>query len=155
MKELQVDDCIVLVEDEDFGRVSCHSWYVLLAPNGRKYIKGRKEMKGIYLHREIMQVTDSKLDIDHKDRDGLNCQKTNLRVCTRAQNMANAQKTESKTTSRFKGVSWFRPAKMWRAYIGTKTGRTWLGYFKDEVEAAKAYDLAALVLYGEFARTNL
>lgn len=143
-----------IVDDADFRRFGHLKWRAMKPKNGRMYVvrrSGAKEM--YYLHRCIMNVTDSKIDVDHKDRNGLNCRKQNLRLCTRSLNNANSIKQKN-TTSQFKGVSWFKPAKMWRAYIGYGGKRFWLGYFHDEKQAARTYDAAAKKYFGDFARLN-
>jgi hypothetical protein len=105
------------------------------------------------LHRLIMGFGPSDPRVDHIDGDGLNNRRSNLREATQGQNNAN-QRPQVGKSSRYKGVSWFKPAKMWRAYIKVGGVISWLGYFHDEKEAAKAYDEAAVEAWGEFARPN-
>ncbi|NKX40969.1 HNH endonuclease [Rhodobacteraceae bacterium R_SAG2] len=93
--------------------------------------------------------------IDHIDRDPLNNKWENLRLCTRGQNQAN-RKSYSNSSSKYLGVT-KKPRKKfdrWTASI-TRNYQTFrLGYFKSEIEAAKAYDAAAIEMHGEFANTN-
>jgi len=58
-------------------------------------------------------------------------------------------------SSRFKGVGYSKEHRKWRARIWFESQRIWLGYFADEIEAARAYDRKAVELFGEFARLNL
>jgi hypothetical protein len=92
--------------------------------------------------------------IDHHDGDGLNNQRLNLRPATHAQNMANRAK-RSDASSQFKGVWWTACHQKWRAVIRANGVRHQIGYFREEVNAATAYNLVAHELHGEFARFNL
>jgi hypothetical protein len=98
-----------------------------------------------------MSASNPEILIDHKNRNGLDNQKSNLREATRSQNNANKKPT-SFSSSRFLGVS--KRYSKWTARI-TKNGVTYdLGAFKIEDEAAKAYDNKAIELHGEFANLN-
>jgi len=66
----------------------------------------------------------------------------------------NIGKKHKNSTSNFKGVSWFKRDKCWRSWINKNKKQIHLGYFKDEISAALAYDEAARKYHGEFARTN-
>lgn len=89
-------------------------------------------------------------DIDHKDGDGLNNRRSNLRLASRSQNNANAHK-RSGTSSRYKGVHFHSQSKKWSAQIRKRH----LGQFREEFDAAQAYNFAAQEDYGEFARFNM
>jgi hypothetical protein len=90
---------------------------------------------------------------DHKDGNGLNNTRSNLRPCTQGQNNMNQRKRKN-ATSRFKGVTWSAADEKWKACITANHVQHHLGYFCDEEEAARAYDKAARSLHGEFARLN-
>lgn len=105
------------------------------------------------LHRLVMRTSDD-VDVDHKSGDKLDYRKSNLRICTHAENMRN-QKKSSDNTSGHKGVSWEKRRSIWRASIVVDGKQTYLGSFTDKNEAARAYNSAALKLFGEFARLNV
>jgi hypothetical protein len=107
----------------------------------------------IKLHRELLGIADPDIDVDHINGNGLDNRRQNLRACDSAQNMHNARMSRN-NTSGFKGVSWHGKSSKWRATITLKRKHICVGLFRDKVEAARAYDKAAVELYGEFARTN-
>lgn len=89
--------------------------------------------------------------VDHKDGDGLNNRRHNLRGCTRRDNSANSRKRQH-TSSRFKGVSY--NSGKWLATIGYDRKTHYLGRYDTEEDAAMAYDRAALRHFGTFAKVN-
>jgi hypothetical protein len=104
----------------------------------------RKEQRGgeqstIWLHRELLGLPRARDDRegDHKDRDKLNCQRSNLRIVTRAQNAQNVSGRRGRT-SQYRGVRLYRPTGRWAASVRVNRKEVHLGYFIDEVEAAEA-----------------
>lgn len=104
------------------------------------------------MHRLIMNTPDS-LETDHIDRNKLNNQRSNLRICTKSENQGNVGNRKD-NTSGYKGVSWSKGKKKWVAQISIKGKIKYLGQFINSTIAAKAYNAAALEYYGEFARLN-
>lgn len=109
--------------------------------------------RNLYLHRLILNVGDGE-EVGHRNGDGLDCRRSNLRIATHRLNLAN-QRPQQGRSSRFKGVSWNRAKGRWEAYIRVNGRQRKLGYFIDEVDAALAYDAAAIEAWGDFARPNL
>jgi hypothetical protein len=92
--------------------------------------------------------------VDHRNNDGLDNRRDNLRLATFSQNNINCRRNKSKSSSRFVGVTFDKRKKQWRVRISVSRKRIFLGYFDSEIDAAKAYDQAAKKYYGEFARLN-
>ena len=121
------------------------------------------------IHRLIMErVLSRKLKrdeyIDHIDGNGLNNRRSNLRVATQSQNIANQPKYRTRNfSSKYKGVCWDKERQNWMSYIGStygsagksiKTKREYLGRFKNEEDAARAYDKRAREVWGDYAHLN-
>jgi hypothetical protein len=116
--------------------------------HGLTYAVGTVKKKQVAMHRLILPGDHH---VDHRDGNGLNNRRENLRACTHAMNMANRGISKGNTTG-FKGV--VRCGKRFGAQIKKNRAHTWLGVFSDPAEAARAYDRAALELFGDFARLN-
>lgn len=101
------------------------------------------------MHRLLINASEG-MEVDHKDGNGLNNQKSNIRLATRSQNRMNRPK-QSRNTSGFKGVSWDKTHKIWMAYITLNNVQKNLGYFKSKEDAYKAYCKAGIKYHKEFA----
>lgn len=158
----------VLLDPEDFAAFGKHSWHANRAHPRNLYPRrtirlgrGRKAKKGsVFLHREIMQAPKGVL-VDHRDGNPLNCQRSNLRLCTARENSANVVRSKLQKNGGFKGVSWHPKAKKWQAQIAAGEPRAngkrkivYLGLFTNPADAARAYDAAAVKAFGEFAALN-
>ncbi len=137
-----------LVDDEDFDFLNQWNWY---AHKERKrfYAISWIESKKAKMHRILLGLTDAKVQCDHKDGNGLNNQRNNLREATSSQQGMNKIK-KGNTKSKYKGIAWRNDRNTWKARIGKKD----LGCFKTEEEAALAYNNAAKICFGEFAKLN-
>lgn len=96
---------------------------------------------------------ENKPCVDHIDGDRQNNIVTNLRFCTHAENGWN-RGSQPGSSSKYVGVSWYKPSNKWEAKIKIDGNNKHLGIFTDEEAAARAYDAAARELHGEFARCN-
>ena len=142
---------VAIVDDEDFERLSQYRWrYNVYAKRSLPRAAGQPQ-KAMYLHREIMQPPAG-MEVDHINGDRLDNRRSNLRVCTRAENQANRKAQAG--SSRYKGVSLWKRHKRYAAGLSVDGKWQHLGWFDDEVAAARAYDEAAVRYRGEFARTN-
>jgi AP2 domain len=154
MKILQLtQDKVALVDDEDYDRCNEYNWCYNRECGYAQGNVGRTYP--VRLHIFILNFPES--DIDHKNRDKLDCQKHNLRLCNDAQNQQNKIKSTRNgvaTSSKYKGVSWKMRKNKWTAQIRVDGLGIHLGYFTVETEAARAYDVAALQHFGEFALLN-
>jgi hypothetical protein len=152
---------VALVDDADFEALSRWHWSVKEA-DGRWYAV-RGTCRGprnspvkhqIKMHRQILGVDDPSVLIDHRNGNGLDNQRGNLRIATNAQNGYNARKRHGTTTSKYKGVTWDTARGKWTASIMVSRRRYALGRFENEEDAARAYDDAAQRWFGEFSRLN-
>jgi hypothetical protein len=136
-----------VVDDADFDLVSEFKWS---AHKGRNTFYAYNSFAGL-MHRLLTKPPKGAV-VDHRDRNGLNNQRSNLRVCSMSENCENA-KAHFDNKSGFKGVSWDSFTKSWRAVV-SKGGRRWRGRFSNPVDAAKMHDRIAALWFGEFAKTN-
>jgi hypothetical protein len=135
-----------IIDKEDYEKVKDYKWH----KGHSNYIVSAKN--GIRLHRLIMNYP-SNMEIDHKNHNKLDNRKENLRVCTGSQNKMNG-KIHKDNFSKFKGVSWNKKNNKWVACIYTNNKNKFLGCFNNKIDAAIAYNNAALKYYGEFALLN-
>jgi hypothetical protein len=142
----------VIVDAQDLERVSKHKWCVVTRHRDRPrpycYAETMIEQKPTLLHRFIVNAPKGMM-IDHADGNTLNNARTNLRVCTRAQNSANS-KLNCKNKLGLKGVC--RDGSGYKATINIGGRKTHIGRFPTPEEAHAAYVSAAIREFGEFAR---
>lgn len=148
---------VALVDDEDYELVSQYRWYVWEKPG-----TATKRPQGPYVETRVAGTRSSlrmhilimgQPGIDHRDHNGLNNQRSNLRIATGSQNNQN-MRSPIGYTSQYKGVYWSRQKRRWHATIAIGRKSRHLGFYVSEVEAAIAYDDAAPEMFGEFACLN-
>lgn len=137
------------VDDEDFERINQFKWYVEL--RGKVfYARTQIGNSKIYMHRFVCNASIN-LFIDHKNRNGLDNQKLNLRESNKSQNAANSVKGKF-AKSKYKGV--FKNKWGWVAQVSKNYKTIHLGSFKTEEAAAIEYNRRVGEFHGEFAILN-
>lgn len=145
------------IDDEDFSKVMKHKWYVDECGKNsyaRTFISYKSKSgwrtRSCSMHRMLLKPPE-KFDVDHINGNGLDNRRSNLRICTREQNLRNRKINKTKGV---KGVHWHETAEKWCAQITHNGKCQHIGLFQDRDEAAKAYDNKAKELFGEFANLN-
>lgn len=148
---------VTLIDASDFGVVGGVKWSLLIANGGmyaRRIIYNNGQRLYSYLHREILGAP-AEATVDHINGDGLDNRRANLRLATHSQNHANRRLLASNNTSGYRGVG--RAANgspYWAAQIKVNGIRVHIGHFEKIEDAARAYDFAARLAFGAFAKLN-
>lgn len=134
-----------LIDLGDIEKVGKYRWYA----TEKGYVKSQNNLR---LHRLVMNATEDYL-VDHINRNPLDNRKSNLRMCTQAENSRNVGVSQANSTG-FKGVYFEKLNNKYRARIKYNGKRISLGCYMNPVDAAIAYDKKAIELFGDFAYTN-
>jgi len=149
---------VSLVDDEDFEMVNQFKWgWYNNSRTGyasRHLPLGNGKRTKQSIHRLLMNPKKRE-EVDHINGDGLDNRRSNLRVCTRAENACNRIQVQKNNTSGYRGVKWASDRNKWCVQIGTKGKKISIGYFKDKIQAALAYNQAALKYHGKHANINV
>ena len=143
---------IALVDDEDYERASQYKWHAMNKGGGKYYAVGWVDGRDVFLHVFLMNPPFG-MEVDHIDGNGLNCQKSNMRLATHANNLKNMNKHRD-NTSGFKGVALHKSTGKYQANIWVDGVQHYLGLFILAEEAAHVYDDSARFYHGEFASLN-
>lgn len=146
-----------LVDGVDLALVSKYTWTAYQGGNtfyAFTHLRGSNSTM-LLLHQVIGKAMGIVGPVDHKSRNGLDNRRRNLRPGPQKKNQANQGKLRTrKTSSRFKGVSWFRSSGKWRAQITVSGTCYHLGLFTSQKLAAYAYDDRAWAAWGSYAQLN-
>jgi len=168
---LRNSDLSAIVDDEDYEHIVQRKWYLLKAKHTnyattRKWNKKKKKIDYFYMHREMLKVPKGLLT-DYIDHNGLNNQKSNLRMCSSSENNRNRRahgsskylgvcvKKETRIRKTVKGEERVCNSISIIAKIVFNGKEVYIGAFKTEEDAAKAYNNAAKKYHGEFANLNI
>lgn len=144
-----------LIDEVDAHLVTPFKWHAVkhgITFYAKRNIKinGRRIL--IRMHRIILGLRKDEI-VDHRNGSGLDNRRFNLRVCTQRENTKN--KHARRGISKYKGVGWRKDRSKYDARIVVNYKRIFLGYFDNEIEAAKSYNLAALKYFKQFANLNV
>jgi len=148
---------VALVDDEDFEGLSLHKWYAVKERDTFYAVRtvkrnGRNTM--IRMHREVLYLLKGDgIIVDHRDMDGLNNQKENIRKADKTINNLN-KRLQKNNSSGFRGVSWHKGNKEWGAHIRVNGKLESLGFYNEVSDAALAYNEASRRHFGEDAFIN-
>lgn len=156
MKEIPLTQGkVAIVDDEDFERLSRYRWHADWSKNTQTWYASRffrtpdGRKSHIRMHRDIMQP-DRGMVVDHRNHDGLDNRRENLRICTQTDNGRNKRRKKP-ASSRYKGVTFCKYTGRWKAQITVANQNHSLGRYDTEEEAARAYADAAQSEFGEYA----
>lgn len=142
---------VVLIDDCDAGIVFPYYWLAHGNNGPTLYAQRGTGGKTILMHRVILDAPKG-VKVDHKNGNGLDNQRHNLRFCTTSQNQMNRRAIVG--ASGFKGIVFHKPSGKWQAQIKRDGKRKYLGLFATPELAAQRYDVEAMSLFGDFAALN-
>lgn len=149
-------DLFAIVDESDGETIGRYRWNVLRASNTFYARANMKDVHGVwrvvYMHHLVLPLSAEK-KVDHKNRNGLDNRRSNLRYSSTSQNTSNSG-PRCDSASGFKGVFWCHQTQAWRSEIRPNGGYIYLGRFNTPEDAARAYDAAARKHFGEFAYLN-
>lgn len=146
-----------VVDDEDFDDLMQYRWQIHKMRScyyAKRGVFENGKSRNITMQAHLLGVLkthDRAFQIDHKNGNGLDNRRENIRICSYSQNQMNRKNTSGKT-SKYKGVNFYRGKYISRIKLNYKEIR--IGSFRLEIDAAKAYDIKAKELFGEFASLN-
>jgi len=140
---------VAIVDADDYEWLNQWKWC-----DGHGYaVRTDENRKHVRMHRAILNASEG-VQVDHINGNRRDNRRSNLRLCSHAENGRNRRKQRPQSRSIFKGVSFHKATSKWRSYLRVEWHLLHLGLFASEIEAAKAYDVAALAYHGDFAKLN-
>lgn len=139
-----------LIDDEDFEAINKIDWCCTGHYGVCDYAHARIKGKLISMHRYILK-SDKGEYTDHKNRNGLDNRKENLRICSQSQNQYNRKK-QVNNTSGFKGISWHKKSKKWQVNLRIPGKQLYFGLYSNKEKALEVYNQNIKRICGEFAR---
>ncbi len=154
---------VALVDAEDYERINRHKWYAKAHHKGSIFYAlrnvpvgepGKLKQRSVSMHREVMGLEfGDPREVDHREQSKtLDNRRSNLRIATSSQNQGNQRRR--KNASGYKGVYWYSQKQRWGARVTRNRETIFLGLHDSKEGAARAYDIGALRVFGEFAHTN-
>jgi hypothetical protein len=142
-----------LVSNRDYAQLRQFDWQAVKRVSGfsatrsvkTKMVNGKRKSKTLYMHREILCVRNG-LEVDHRNGNPLDNQRRNLRIVKHAKNCRGFLTNRPNKTSKYRGVSWHKQQRKWRARVYFEGKDYYAGLFNCERKAALAYDSKAAKL---------
>lgn len=153
MKQIKTKNHTVLVDDEDFDELIKYRWEVSSVGYVVRQQWKNNKPKTKMMHREILGNVAKEFVVDHIDRNPLNNQKSNLRICTQSENVFNSGIRKNNKSGNV-GVRFVKQINRWEAHIMKNRKKHHLGVFKTEDEAIKARQNGEALLFPNFSRTT-
>lgn len=146
-----------IIDREDYDKIKDLKWTSYSSyRKSKKYLRSHTFKNGVnkthLLHRIVTDAPKG-MEVDHINGDTFDNRKANLRVCTHAENVRNS-KPNNRNTSGYKGVRFYKRNKKWGAAIRSNEKRLFLGLHSTKEDAARAYNLAAIKYFGDYAWLN-
>lgn len=145
---------VIIFDESDLPLLQEHTWSIGKGKEtyyARTHVRINGKQKFIAMHRLLMGFPNQ--PIDHKNRNGLDNRRSNLRPATNAQNQANSR-LQRNNTSGHRGLYWNKTLKKWQVYMKKNGQRNYLGSFLSKEEAASVYAKAFIEFYGEYASSD-
>ena len=153
MKQIELTQGkFAIVDDDDYQELNKFNWHFHQGYASRNVtISGKQKTQR--MHRFVTNCPDG-FDVDHENHDTLDNRKSNLRVCSNSENGRNQKVRTYSKSSVYKGVNFNKKTGKWVARIKLNYKDKYLGLFTNEIDAAIAYNVAAIEMFGEFALLN-
>jgi len=146
-----------VVDEDDYEFLNQFKWHALIQGENIyacRYQTRNKKQRYVRMHRAILGVYNSSIDVDHINRNTLDNRKSNIRMALHYENLRNRSKQKN-NTSGYKGVSWHKQLRRWSVRIKHNGKYHSIGTYYDKRDAALAYNVAAHIFHNKFANKNI